>query len=356
MENKQIIPQIKSRDIYWQQIRGVCIICVILIHSRFDFNGTYLISWSYNYGIILRQIINFPVAIFIFLAGYFTNIEKNKKLCLVQLRYRLKKLILPFIIWSSFYSFAICIYRGEKIGLELIKTILLGKSVEPLYFIIVLLQLIIITPLTIRSIKSYRKISMILLLFITPIYLLFLNIFSIIYKVQFLYEHYFFSAWFIFYYFGLWTKIKGYNYFLKRNAISISIFLCISGIGISILEGYWKLHIGLPGSLAISQIKISTFLYIFAIINLLFHIKLNYKKFKSSLLKKIGDVSYGIYYVHIFWIMISNIIIKYMPFIKDILPIAQVFQLIFSLSLSYLSISITKKIIGHKPANEFLGF
>jgi len=71
----------KDIDAYWQYIRGICIICVILIHCKtgVGYENNLIGSWNFDYWLIFRQFINFPVAVFIFLAGYFTNIEKAKK-------------------------------------------------------------------------------------------------------------------------------------------------------------------------------------------------------------------------------------------------------------------------------------
>lgn len=58
-----------EKNIYWQSVRGVCILAVVLIHS--------LQCYDFNNGIvIIRQIINFAVAIFVFMAGYFVNVDK----------------------------------------------------------------------------------------------------------------------------------------------------------------------------------------------------------------------------------------------------------------------------------------
>lgn len=58
---------------YWQCIRGVCILAVVLIHSLggFDYSAGYDVEF-----IILRQIINFAVATFVFMSGYFIPAEK----------------------------------------------------------------------------------------------------------------------------------------------------------------------------------------------------------------------------------------------------------------------------------------
>lgn len=57
---------------YWQSISGVCILAVVLIHllGEFDYSTGYNSEF-----IILRQIINFAVATFVFMAGYFVNVD-----------------------------------------------------------------------------------------------------------------------------------------------------------------------------------------------------------------------------------------------------------------------------------------
>ena len=62
----------KEKREYWQSIRGVCILAVVLIHSLGEFDY----STGYNSAfIILSQIINFAVATFVFMAGYFVNVD-----------------------------------------------------------------------------------------------------------------------------------------------------------------------------------------------------------------------------------------------------------------------------------------
>ena len=66
MENKN---QKKSQ--YWQVVRGICILAVIAIHCPQGTDGIDSYIW---YGI--RNIINFPVALFVFMAGYFVKMDK----------------------------------------------------------------------------------------------------------------------------------------------------------------------------------------------------------------------------------------------------------------------------------------
>ena len=62
----------KEKREYWQSIRGICILAVVLIHSLGGFN--YSIGYGTEFA-VLRQIINFAVATFVFMAGYFVNTD-----------------------------------------------------------------------------------------------------------------------------------------------------------------------------------------------------------------------------------------------------------------------------------------
>jgi len=68
--------QVKKKSEYWQIVRGVCILAVIMIHcpSGYNFSTADGTVW-----LVVRSLINFPVALFIFMAGYFVNAEKVKQ-------------------------------------------------------------------------------------------------------------------------------------------------------------------------------------------------------------------------------------------------------------------------------------
>lgn len=89
---------------YWQSIRGLCILAVVLIHSFIGFN---YVNGDIPF-IFVRQIINFAVATFVFMAGYFVNPEK--------------------IMAKDFQYKNWLIYRG-------------GATVNPLYNLVNILQL-----------------------------------------------------------------------------------------------------------------------------------------------------------------------------------------------------------------------
>lgn len=62
----------KEKKEYWQSIWEICILAVVLIHSL----GGFDYATGYNTAfMILRRIINFTVATFAFMIGYFVNVD-----------------------------------------------------------------------------------------------------------------------------------------------------------------------------------------------------------------------------------------------------------------------------------------
>ena len=261
-------------------IRGVCILAVIMIHCPQGTSGLDQTIW-----LGIRQIINFPVALFIFMAGYFVNpskIDKN------WLKIRGARLLLPFLIWSIIYTIKNSIFGSSSLK-GLIFSFIIGKSAAPLYYILVLLQLTLLTPYLVSRRKTWMYL-------ITPVYLVFLYIYNIATgNMPMLYET-LFSAWFLFYILGMdvregkmnWIRVKGWM------------------IGLALLasfgEAYFLMIIGCSVRFACSQIKFSSFIYT-ALIAL--WLSQHIKETKSNVLSRIGDCSFGIYFSHILvmWIV-----------------------------------------------------
>jgi len=68
-----------KRDGFFQSVRGLCILCVVLIHcaTGLEYKGIVGLTFNYDYWHIFRSFINFPIAIFIFLTAYFINVEQE---------------------------------------------------------------------------------------------------------------------------------------------------------------------------------------------------------------------------------------------------------------------------------------
>lgn len=336
----------KEKREYWQSVRGICILAVALIHSL----GGFDYSTGYNtIFVILRQIINFAVATFVFMAGYFVNVDafSDKEFSFKHwIIYRGGRLCIPFIIWSLLYS-----------GLELLKTVhsgneihwlgfayrfIVGKSATPFYYIVVLAQLTVITPWLVKIVKQDGIISRILWV-VTPVYLVYLYTWNYIVGTSpRLYET-LFPAWFGFYYLGIQVrcgwKLKGNVY----AVVATLLLSCVEAIGLRAA--------GCDIGFYISQITVGSFLYSVAMIGCLLK-KSKISRRSCRLLSKIGDCSYGIFYIHMAVLMIVSRIIKCENWYAY-----WILRFVLTASISYIIVHIGQMILkSHKKLLRYIGF
>ncbi|MBU3188423.1 acyltransferase [Clostridium bowmanii] len=353
----------ETKDNYFEAIRGICIILVVLIHIQNGSAYKELVAYPFNrsFWLILRQFINFPVAVFVFLTAYFTNITKVNDKPKVYFTSRGKRLLIPFLVWSIFYS-AITIAKVGLKGsiLKVLIKIMVGQAAAPLYYIVVLMQLVLITPILIKCVSN--KYLNLMTFCITPIYLVMVYVYTYLTKQQLPLYGTIFPAWLIFYYLGLYIKINGFASPKKEKASSHAILLVLGALVLSLIEGYILLHSEMTMAFASSQIKASSFIYALSIINLILVLKAKDVKIKEGFIKKdgiitkIGNYSYGIFYVHLFWLVIIEKLTEHIPYIHSILPIYELIQISITLALSILTIIATRKIIGKKQASKYFGF
>lgn len=203
------------------------------------------------------------------------------------------RLCVPFVIWSLFYSgisLAKDIHHGVRIyWLGYIYRFIVGKSATPFYYIVVLIQLTIITPWLVHVVKESKTIKNLLWL-ITPCYLLY------VYAWNFttgssprLYET-LFPAWFGFYYLGITVRCG-----LKLKCSGWEVLIAWA---VSCVEALALRKLGMSMGFYTSQITVGSFLYSVAVIDWMFK-QSDTQGGNTKLLGRIGDCSYGIFYVHI---------------------------------------------------------
>ena len=346
-----------KRNNFWQMVRGLCILAVILIHCP---TGIPYGSGSLEFGIwmIIRQFINFPVAIFIFLAGYFTNEEKVLSDIKHYYVYRGGlRLLLPYVIWSiiySLYSILSAAVAGKEIVWRTVaKNILIGKASPQLYYVLVLLQLVLITPFLLREIKKRSKISH-CLWFITPLYLVYVYIYNILKGREPLLYATIFAAWFIFYYLGLNVRLGVVKFPLKKIPDKVVGILLGIGYSISIFEAILLMRITNNPGFAVSQIRLGCFLTNMVLIAAFLKIseKSRWQQ-RESWLSQIGDLSYGIYYIHY---LILMIVVKVLNVIRldHIWILFALTTFILTAILSCLIIRIMRNVLGRSMIGRII--
>jgi len=239
----------------------------------------------------MRQLINFPVATFFFLSGYFEKGAANGESNILRIYKRAIKILIPFIFWSILYTVISLIYRRDSYDLaSIFSNILLGKSAGHLYFIFVLLQFTLLSPILIKMTTS--RMGSAIIFSITPLFLILTYTMARGGDSNFQ-PQLFFPAWVFFYYLGLWVKKNGKN----QMKITPAIILCCTTVCLSIVESYVLMKLNYSDSFVTSQIRFSSFLYALSIINLFSAIKIEASTKANEALVYVGDCSYGIYYI-----------------------------------------------------------
>lgn len=58
MPDRIEVAKTTEKDPYWQYVRGICIICVVLIHAKngAGYENEINYSWFFDYWLIMRQL------------------------------------------------------------------------------------------------------------------------------------------------------------------------------------------------------------------------------------------------------------------------------------------------------------
>lgn len=348
---------------FWQGVRGICILAVVFIHcsNGLAFEGMGAAAWNYHYWVVSRQLVDFAVGLFLFLSGYFTRQQNALANPAGYLKERLCRIGIPYVFWTLFYTafsgaYSVLIAGNPyPLGKNLLRNFFLGESMPQMYFILVLLQLTLLTPMLLRCMEKpwlHR-----LCLCISPVCLM------VYYLVLFRtgayppYYHVVFFPWLYFYYCGLWMRKKGIS--LKppaRRELGIAGATVIGALAICILEGYLMKWGGVTGAEITSQNRLSVLVYITA---LLWLIILLYRKGCKipRWLARIGDASFGIYFVHTLVLQLVRAGGTRLPDggWKAILPLVQLMEWAPTIVLSFLLVWAGKKLLGKKAA-AWIGF
>lgn len=325
-----------ERSDYIQIIRALCIIAVVVIHT----------SPISIIGVAIRPFVNFCVATFLFLSGYLTSAEGIKSWKAFYKR-RIFRVLLPYIIWSMVYTIAYMDFRVEVFIFKL----LTGQCCGIYYYIIVYIQLVLITPMLLKLVKMNNW----WFLLITPIAI---GIqYWLVFKgtpLSFPYNAITCPVWLSYYYFGILARNK------KSVILPKGFRIWILTVIIQIMEGFVWYKFG-NINMATTQIKISSLLTSFATINLILYFEKNYKcntlyfrnkyfdKFKGIMVE-LGDMSFGIYLSHILLIGVLN------KLFNGIFPILMEFPIstMVVIFIEIFCIRLIKLIVNRIPANKKL--
>lgn len=322
---------------YW---KGLAIIAVVMIHSiGFTVSQN---NFNTDIGIFLRQFVSFAVPVFFFISGYFSLPKKDIPYLSFVLD-RCKRILPPYVLWSTIFLFLSVIFFNKDLNFEnFFFGILFGTSIGIGYFVIVLMQYVLLTPY-INKIKTKRNHIFIMSM---------MSVFGVFYTYNikiffsdsiisnFPFSGLPFFVWYPFYHFGFY--LSKYKPSLKIGYNRI-LFIYFSLIILSILEAFSIKSFGYIG-FASSQLKISSLLLSFLICFFIYQ-SINGEK-RNKIIVSLGLNSYGIYLIHILFVNIGVKIISKTYFYDNYVLLSIIFITLFSLTFSFLVIKVTKIIFG----------
>ena len=312
-----------------QAVRAIAIFMVIVTHTVL-----------YNpYEIYVSPFVNPAVGIFIFLSGLLTKEEIQGKEILSFYKRRLLRVFIPYTLWSVIYV----VFQGSYD--TAIKDYLTGNCCSTFYYILVYMQLVVIAPLVGKLIRS--KLWWIGFI-ITPAAIIAEYILAYCgINLTYPYNINNFLVWFIFFYMGMYIRIRYKN---KKKVSStrinvICIILIPVCIALELLEGHFWLSMG-RDDFANTQVKLSAMCTAIVVCILIASIILNNSERKPfKLFVLIGDASFGLYLIHQLLIGIWG---RYFPNLIIASDYWFIIEAVIVLIIGFIIIYILQRILGKK--------
>lgn len=133
------------RNLYWDVWKGLAIAAVVAIHACGSALAFPEGSANSTFAIVLRQFINFPVAIFVFLSGMFALNGTPASSYLAGVQAKVKRLLVPYLVWAAVYAFAQAL-TGKLVVADLPEMLATGTVISVGYYVVVMLQITLLSP------------------------------------------------------------------------------------------------------------------------------------------------------------------------------------------------------------------
>jgi peptidoglycan/LPS O-acetylase OafA/YrhL len=307
------------RSKYWDGWKGICIIAVITGHSFPVLDKIPAGSLSWSLEVLLYQINLFPVFIFFALAGYFSlphTSGKQVKDVASYYKHRLGRILPPYLLWTAAYI--LLEHRGHLSSVrDLLKDVLLGTGIYIGYFVIVLVQFILITPILANL--NNRRMHLVLMSALFAGSLVLIYILRVGYSQSWMAQYPYVSLpcllWYPFYHLGLFMA----KYNVIGNEALRRFSFCFLGLYLfflaaSMAEGYIFTRGGY--ALGMSQLKATTLLAGLFLVLFLFssdHGGFD-QIFEKDWIQFLGHHSYVIYLTHLLFLPRIQSLIYKIPF------------------------------------------
>ncbi len=350
-------PPQRTRDLSFDAFRGIAILFVAMAHATvcgFEFHHAEAGRWYYYISISFREFVICAIPMFLFVSGYWLAGTRFESLSDYSafLRKRLARILIPYLFWSAFF-YAVHASRGGPYSAHDFAFKLLTGQVEGLYFFLVMLaQFYVLTPLFIRLSGVRGATWAIVCAHVLFVALLYALRFGYDKNISFTYIKIPFLSWLSLFYMGV--IFRGRPDALERVKASWLAGAAALFYLLSLVEGGLLIHYDCF-EFGISDIKYTTLLYGAAVVALFFKTRryVNWPRFLVIL----GDYSFGIYFIHGFFMRaLHKTLMPSIPALYNFQPLYQVTITFAAVGISCVIIHATRKVIGKESAARLLGF
>ncbi len=347
----------RPRDLSFDALRGLAIFLVVLSHAGvigWYFKDAETGVWNFYYSMFVRQMVMCTIPIFLAVSGYWLAGARCESWADYRafVKKRVTRIFIPYLFWSFFF-YGIIVLRGQPHSLsDLIYKLLTGGVEGNYFFLLMLLQFYLLTPLFIRLAKVRGATALVVLVHVLFVAFIYALRFGYNKDIPFAYVKIPFVSWLCCFYVGVIYRL--HPDFLSRSsvwwfAVSAPLLLLLSLVEGGLLTRYDYFEF------AINDIKYSTLLYAIAVILLLFKIRLRVNW--PPLLVFLGNYSFGIYFTHGFIMRgIHKVLLSRMPLVYNVQPVYQAILTVATFVVCCVVIYVTRKSIGKERAERLMGF
>lgn len=334
---------------YFDILRTIAIFGVVAIHSSstgLQFSDN---SINFNFTLLWRNLINFSVPMFLAISGFFLarkNI-RNRFDYFAFLKKQIPRVYIPLLIWSLFWLCLAVLIQNKNFFNELIKLATFQSS-GPYYFIALIIQYYLLLPIINRLANKNGVVLSCVVSFVMTGIIFYLRYYSKLSLPLIVYAGNF-ATWLMFFVLGLYlgskAQIKISNGLLM---VLILVFYSLSCIESRVLIAMFH-----QAGDAVTAVKASSFMYSFVLIIFLFK---NQNWIRSKLLKSIGEMSFGIYLIHLFALMFATrLLSRLYPSLQQVSPLYQFALICIVMLSSIFCISVFNRVFTVKQS-KLLGF
>jgi peptidoglycan/LPS O-acetylase OafA/YrhL len=350
----------KDRDLSFEAFRGIAIIAVIAIHAAylgFPIKSTAPKNWNFSFLVAYCQLMNFCIPAFLFISGYWIS---KKAIISVQdyktfLKRRLSRILIPYFCWSVILLGYTAIRENRFDVCLIIFKLLTGRAASPYYpyyFIIVLTQLYMLTPLLNYINRRPYGLPLVVLINVTGLLALYLSRLGVILHIPITLP---FFIWIFFYEIGLLIGSRSDKLFVPKRFQIFILSGLLAAIILMELEGYIILSKYGDIYFAVSITRYTSFMYsVFVILGFL--VLREHISRWPSLLVVLGRYSFGIFLIHM---SILPMVFEYTRTITVLYLYQPLYQFVVvsaTILVCFVFFNIARKLFSGLFCEKVLGF